>query len=218
VSDAAVTPPPGAASRDRAVGFYGKIPARGDFVGTGLPRGFVGAWDAWMQLMLVASRRELGEEWLPAWLEAPIWRFALAPGLCSTGAVIGLWLPSVDRVGRHFPLTLALVADVADPLVLLREHGGFFATAEQAGRSALEEDLAPTDITQRLAAPAVPTDDAGVEPSADRSGGAIWWSEGGPRVPPGMFSTPALPEAAAFTAMLDARMSLPQPHYADSPT
>src|SRR5690242_3290244 len=105
---------PTLALRNAAIGFYGKIPARGDFVHAGLPRTFTDTWDRWMQRMLPASRSALRDAWLPAWREAPVWRFALTPGTCGRNSVIGLWMPSVDRVGRHYPLTLAAVAPDAD--------------------------------------------------------------------------------------------------------
>ncbi|OYV61471.1 MAG: type VI secretion-associated protein, partial [Acidiphilium sp. 21-62-4] len=85
------------------VGFYGKIPVRGDFVGAGLPRDLVNRWDGWCRLALHESRQALGESWLAAWMEAPIWRFRLAPGLCGAAGILGVMLPSVDRAGRHFP-------------------------------------------------------------------------------------------------------------------
>ena len=113
--------------RDAAIGFHGKIPARGDFVQAGLPRAFTDPWDGWMQRMVAASRAVLGEAWLRAWLEMAVWRFALSSGICGPGAVIGLWMPSVDRVGRYFPLTLAAVARDADTCGLLREGNGFLA-------------------------------------------------------------------------------------------
>jgi type VI secretion system protein ImpM len=138
--------------RDAAIGFHGKIPARGDFVQVGLPRAFTDPWDGWMQRMVAASRAVLGEAWLPAWLEVAVWRFALSPDVCGPGAVIGLWMPSVDRVGRYFPLTLAAVAGDADPCGLLREGGGFLAAAEHAGRAALENDLPPDALAARAAA------------------------------------------------------------------
>ena len=96
----------GARRCERRCGFFGKLPARGDFVRAGLPRSFIDPWDAWLQQVLPASRRILGEAWEPAWLEAPVWRFALPPNLCGPEPVVGLWLPSVDRAGRYFPLML----------------------------------------------------------------------------------------------------------------
>ena len=90
-----------------AVGFYGKLPARGDFVRVGLPRDFIDPWDDWLQAVIAGSRSLMGDAWLPAFLEAPVWRFALPPGMCGGQAALGLMLPSVDQAGRYFPLTFA---------------------------------------------------------------------------------------------------------------
>src|SRR5215469_6700141 len=92
---------PASSVRDGIVGFYGKIPSRGDFVRSGLPHDFIEPWDHWIQDGIAVSRDALGERWIGAWLHAAIWSFFLAPGVCGAGAVLGLWMPSIDRVGRH---------------------------------------------------------------------------------------------------------------------
>ncbi len=38
------------------------------------------------------------------YLTCPIWRFALAPGACGDQGRLGVLMPSVDKVGRYFPL------------------------------------------------------------------------------------------------------------------
>ncbi|HEY3912432.1 MAG TPA: type VI secretion system-associated protein TagF [Stellaceae bacterium] len=202
---------PGAAGvlRRAAIGFYGKIPARGDFVRAGLPRSFVEPWDEWLRGTLAQSRAELGSEWLSAWLEAPVWRFALMPGSCGPDPVLGLWMPSVDRAGRYFPLTLAAVMPEADPRRLIAEGGGFLAAAESAGRDALADDLHPEALAARLlAAASAPAADPGVDAQLDPPAGALWWTEGAPRVVGGSFLSFGLPDAAKFAAMLDARAGL----------
>jgi type VI secretion system protein ImpM len=188
-----------------AIGFYGKIPARGDFVQAGLPRSFVDPWDDWLQRVIAASRLILSDSWLPAWLESPVWRFALAPGLCGPAAVVGLWMPSVDRVGRHYPLTLAAVARDAEAPELLRDCVSLLSAAEAVGRDALESDLTPEELAAGLAAGASgPFDipDANADPGLCPSDGALWWTEGGPRVAPGTFVGTALPDEETFAAML----------------
>jgi type VI secretion system protein ImpM len=188
-----------------AMGFCGKLPARGDFVASGLPRRFVEAWHDWMQRVLAASRLALGEGWGAAWLEAPIWRFALSPGICGPDAVLGLWMPSVDRVGRYFPLTFAAVAPGADPTALIREGGGFLATAECAGLDALARDLAPDAVAARLAtAASAEPRDAATDSELCPPNGAFWWSAGSPRVIRTAFATSSLPDEAVFIGMLDA--------------
>ena len=88
-------------------GFFGKLPGNGDFVSRRLSREFLDVWDNWLQLSIAESKANLGDRWLDAYLTSPIWRFALMPGICGASAYIGLVMPSVDRVGRYFPLTIA---------------------------------------------------------------------------------------------------------------
>src|SRR5262249_13438980 len=78
-----------------AAGFYGKLPSKGDFLLRRVSQEFVDAWDAWLQQSLFASRENLQERWLDAYLTSPVWRFALSDGVCGSGAYAGLMLPSV---------------------------------------------------------------------------------------------------------------------------
>lgn len=93
------------------IGFYGKLPCRGDFLQRRAPQVFVDAWDAWLQAGMQASREQLGDAWLDRYLTGPVWRFALAPGVCEGAAYAGILVPSVDRVGRYFPLTIVAELD-----------------------------------------------------------------------------------------------------------
>jgi type VI secretion system protein ImpM len=97
------------------VGFYGKLPSHGDFLRRRVSDAFVERWDAWLQASVAASRSALGERWLDVFLTSPAWRFVCAAGTCGPEPLIGLMVPSVDRVGRYFPFTLvsALPADVS---------------------------------------------------------------------------------------------------------
>ena len=92
-------------------GFYGKLASCGDFVTRDLAPGFTQPWDAWLAAGMQASRRQLGEDWLSAYLVCPLWRFALAAGVCGPNAVAGILMPSIDRVGRYFPLTVAQILE-----------------------------------------------------------------------------------------------------------
>lgn len=92
-------------TRATTIGFFGKMPAHGDFVSRGLSPGLVSHWDDWLGRGLAASMETLHTRWLDHYLSGPIWRFALAAGLISEEAWLGVMLPSVDRVGRYFPLT-----------------------------------------------------------------------------------------------------------------
>jgi len=102
-----------AAGVPRAAGWYGKLPALGDFATRRLPARFVASWDRWLAVGLASSRERLGDAWLAAYLTSPVWRFFLMPGALASEDEVGeaCWsgvvMPSVDSVGRYFPLTIA---------------------------------------------------------------------------------------------------------------
>jgi type VI secretion system protein ImpM len=112
-------------------GLYGKLPDKGDFISRRLPRGFVEPWDAWLQQGIEKSREQLGADWLEAYLKAPLWRFGLVPGVCGKDGVTGVVMSSADRVGRHFPLTLAaLLPRHARPAQIFSRCRAWFDSAE----------------------------------------------------------------------------------------
>lgn len=120
-------------------GFFGKVVSHGDFVSRRLPAVFLNRWDAWLQGGLQCSRERLGAQWLEAYLCSPIWRFALAAGVCGEQGWAGVMIPSVDRVGRYFPLTLACAGDDAPLLMRLEQDALWYGRLEGLALSALSE-------------------------------------------------------------------------------
>lgn len=130
----------------RGAGFHGKIPARGDFLTTNLPRSFVDPWDSWLQAGIAASREQLGEAWLNRYLESPIWRFVLTPGTCGPWPWAGVLMPSVDKVGRYFPLTIAdTLPHNSSPITTVTAAGPWFERAESLAMRALDDDRLDLD-------------------------------------------------------------------------
>lgn len=131
------------------IGLYGKLPSHGDFLQRGVADGFVNVWDEWLQAGLSSSRRELGDGWLDVYLTSPVWRFALASGVIGVSAWAGILMPSVDRVGRYFPLTIVaeLVPSVR-PLELAAIAHGWFDWSETLARQALEHDVLDLDLLE----------------------------------------------------------------------
>ena len=114
------------------VGLYGKLPSHGDFLRRRASDAFVAAWDSWLQHCMTASRTALASRWLDVYLTSPVWRFACAPGVAGAAPVIGVMAPSVDRVGRCFPLTI--VAPLPDDISLVSaalDAEQFFSRATQ---------------------------------------------------------------------------------------
>ena len=97
------------------VGFFGKLPSHGDFIERRVGSAFRDLWDDWMQRCIVESQQELAGRWLDCYLTSPMWRFYLCDGVAGVGSYAGLLLPSVDRVGRYFPLTVVVELPVGIP-------------------------------------------------------------------------------------------------------
>jgi len=128
------------------VGFYGKLPCRGDFLQRRAPQDFVDVWDAWLQECLHETRSRLEDRWLDAYLTGPVWRFALSAGVCGPGAYAGILVPSVDRVGRYFPLTVVARLEPEDCLLSVAcSHGAWFEAAEALVLDALEAEALDFD-------------------------------------------------------------------------
>lgn len=166
-----------------AYGFFGKLPARGDFVRAGLPRDFVTIWDRWLSGVLPGALEATGD----GWLQAPVWRFCLAPGVCGADPVVGLLLPSIDKVGRRFPLTFACFGDGIDTQ--------YMAAAECLGRAVIAEALPPDVLAERLAD--IVAGEEGQTPVP--ASGTFWWEANG-----GLRSLllPTLPDAERFATMM----------------
>jgi type VI secretion system protein ImpM len=160
-------------------GFFGKLPARGDFVRHGLAEPMVAMLDHWCRDCLIQSRMALGEDWEQAWMTAPVWRFLLPPAALEGKSVLGLWLPSIDKAGRHYPFILAAVAD---DMAALAAGGGWLAMAEAEGMAGVVEDKPHQAIAAALAGPVA---DAPLPLPG-------WWTEGSPRVRPRRFDVQVL--------------------------
>lgn len=149
MSGPAVTAAGGAA----LAGWYGKIPALGDFASRRLPPDFIGAWDGWLQGALSASRAALGARWHATYLNSPIWRYLLLPGACGPGCWTGIMLPSVDKLGRPFPLTVAVALDAqAETAAAVFSAHGWFRALEQIALDSLRLDASVVALEQALAA------------------------------------------------------------------
>lgn len=140
----------------RWMGFFGKLPAQADFVGRGLPPDVQAAFDEAMSEWLARRRADDAAGWLQAYLASPAWRFVWpagsAPGALAAQDCAGVLLPSVDTVGRYFPLLLA-VGLPPDSLaaVSLGELLERLAGLEALGFQALDEEWQPDALQAALA-------------------------------------------------------------------
>ena len=206
-------------------GFYGKLASRGDFVSRGLPQSFIGPWDSWLAAGLLASQASLGERWLDAYLVSPLWRFLVAPGVCGPDAAAGVVMPSIDRVGRYFPLTVAVLLEPdADPASVIGGADDWFERVENLLLSTLNVEASFEAFgaeLESLGSPtAVPRTPSGRFASLHRfdatdpqqrmsalaesacEGMSLWWGQGSERIAPGLMRCQGLPAAADFAQFL----------------
>ena len=164
--------PEAALSHHVVPGWFGKLPHLGDFASRRLPPRFIRGWDDWLQHSLASARDELGELWLDVYLVAPVRRFWLAPGVLGRSAWAGVLMPSVDAVGRHFPMTIASpIRDVSKGLADVLAARAWFHAIDAAARQVLDVHCSVEDLEQHLAAvQGGPTDLHGDAPAQQLAG------------------------------------------------
>lgn len=144
-------------------GLYGKLPAKRDFIALYAPRAFLERWEPWLQSSVAASRNTLDSGWQQAFLTAPIWRFWLGADVCGT-SVAGAFMPSLDGVGRYFPLTLFACADpqAEIPPPELNPQEAWFAQVEDVLLATLDQETTFETTSGALDRLGVPADSVAV--------------------------------------------------------
>ena len=154
-------------------GWHGKLPSLGDFASRRLDAAFIEPWDGWLAAGLLALREAAPESWLEQYLASPSWRFLLMPGVLpgEPGAQTwaGVLMPSVDRVGRYFPLTLVL--PLGQGPASTQQLAGvwhWLARLDELARDALFEDWTAERLEQELTRMVLP--EVSPLPPADLAG------------------------------------------------
>ena len=126
--------------------FYGKLPAKGDFLSRNLPRDFIDTWDDWLQSGMNASRQALGEDWLQTYLTSPLWRFVLPCGICGSNAWCGVLMPSMDKVGRYFPMAVVkMLPPAMSPICVALQNDTWFEGIESILLDSLDNESIDMD-------------------------------------------------------------------------
>lgn len=152
--------------------WYGKLPSLGDFASRRLEPLFIEPWDCWLAAGL-ASWREVDAAWLERYLGAPPLRFALGAGVPfeHSPGYTGVLMPSVDRVGRYFPLT------VVRPRGLHQDQvpAAGLQALEEVAVSALQGDWSVERFETELGELAELDDTAATGPAWPADGQTLWW-------------------------------------------
>lgn len=107
----------------------------------------------------------MGESWLDYYLTSPVWRFAHSKGVIDENPWVGVLVPSVDSVGRYFPLTIAAPLPTSvDIISFMSEADGWYRELTELAVSALQNMLhadqlfeafsaVPAELGRQLSAP-----------------------------------------------------------------
>jgi type VI secretion system protein ImpM len=205
-----------------APGFFGKVPALGDFLSRRVPASLRADWEAWLASLVVSARAALGDDWPADWLTAPLWHFVLGKEIAPPDGAAGVLIASADRVGRMFPFTVIGTATGtnaradwdarAEALALGAFDNDFDADALDAALQALGPPPAVMGATRptghwRLLFQGddpIPDHDRQADamlqpPGTDQSS---WWCRGSDRVAPMHLRCAGLPDAETATAMI----------------
>ncbi|MDW6026576.1 type VI secretion system-associated protein TagF [Mesorhizobium sp. BAC0120] len=162
-------------------GIFGKLPQKRDFIALNLPRAVLEPFETWLQSAVAASRNELGQAWQDIYLVSPIWRFWIGSDILTT-ACAGALMPSVDSVGRFFPLSILYLAEPGQTIIppAFDPQDVWYFMLEERLLSVLDPkaEIAVERLTEGLLPP-----ESGVLPPAPLpvrvKRGSVWRSEGG---------------------------------------
>jgi type VI secretion system protein ImpM len=164
-----------------AFGVFGKLPQKRDFIALNIPRVVLEPFETWLQSAVAASRSELGAGWQALYLVSPIWRFWIGSDIFGVNCA-GALIPSVDKVGRFFPLAILYCADndagiVAPPFDAL---DAWYAAIEERLLSVLQEnaEVEVDHLTDGLLVPESPAGPPGPQPAKSRRG-LVWHAASG---------------------------------------
>jgi type VI secretion system protein ImpM len=159
-----------------AFGVFGKLPQKRDFIALNIPRSVLEPFETWLQSAVAASRSELGAAWQELYLVSPIWRFWIGSDIFGV-ACAGALIPSVDKVGRFFPLAILYCADdqagiVAPPFDPL---DAWYAAIEERLLRVLQKnaEIEVDRLTNGLPLPESPAGPPAPQPAKARRG-LVW--------------------------------------------
>lgn len=158
-------------------GWYGKLPSIGDFASRRLPQDFIDIWHNWVQLGMTEGQKASGDRWLDTYLNSPIWRFLISPGICGDSLWTGTMMPSVDKVGRYFPLALvAQIEQKTHNLATITAESGWYDALENLSLKMLDIDMPLEELERGLTS--IPFPDCDDTRIRSAQSFLQWWTGG----------------------------------------
>lgn len=132
------------------IGAFGKLPKAGDFVRVGMQSGATRALEEWMHQGVQYAHDKRGSAWKTGFVNGSVYGFVFhVDNTEQSEGIAGLIAPSVDSVGRAFPLALFTQIGADTPSVLRPLALGTFLDLLVPIVTDARE-LAAADLAQRL--------------------------------------------------------------------
>lgn len=135
--------------------WWGKLPSQGDFVGRRMPHALMLKWDSWLRDGIDFLRDDAGASWASRFVKSPIWYFACPASVLGTAGV-GVFGPSVDRIGRLFPLIVMATVEGFDVAASDEEVLNYLTGLRQVLIDARRLPLSAQQVDEYLASLAPP--------------------------------------------------------------
>ncbi|MCU0831147.1 MAG: type VI secretion system-associated protein TagF [Rhizobiaceae bacterium] len=126
------------------VGVYGKYPAKRDFIVASMPRALMELIEKWLQVGLASSRHALGPAFADHYMIQPLWCFRIGSGIAGMDSA-GVLMPSVDGVGRSFPLVIVSHAADGETRLADPDPQAWYPEASARLLSALDDATMPPE-------------------------------------------------------------------------
>lgn len=181
--------------------WFGKLPGAGDFAHRRMPPTLRTRWDNWLHDGL-AELRARHPGWIEAYLTSPVWGFLIGPGVAEDGTWIGAMAPSVDRVGRYYPIALFAPITLHESAPVVWWHA-----ARHLLMQALESDADAHEFERLIAnrfshSETSSAPDSAVHISFPGIGQTIWTLASDPHLKPAL-EAKGLPSGPGFELLFD---------------
>lgn len=163
--------------------WYGKLPGTGDFASRRLDAEHIAALDSWLSKVMASLQTQDPVGWLQNYLESPGWKFLWMPEATPSPwqgrAWLGLVMPSVDSVGRYFPLALLMPFEsLPSSVEEIEAVWQWLQALDQAAARALDNDWDAAHLEEALSQIRRPPDceilSHSAEPTVVASGVESW--------------------------------------------
>ena len=213
------------------MGWFGKLPSVGDFVGRGLPSSLREIIYGWISSGMMALAQSQPENWRDAYLVSFVWHFVIHPNIWDKPALSGCLAPSVDKVGRCFPLLVLRSFNKCDVGRTLPPASRWLHQINAALRDIIGEHTAvdqvldvlkrqaPVDAKEKDSMTNI-LDELGIVDDAStpleewfswpdlaelftkRADCSFWWAEPAPNLPPRQIIHHGLPDDELFCLLM----------------